>query len=107
MFQQKPEGQGDVYKPVVDLATMTTKALDTLDGKGKSKNKNGFFLMVEEEGTDEFAHANNAEKTLESMRQLERAVAVARSYVATHPDTLLVVTADHETGGLSVEENDP
>ncbi|WP_431035005.1 alkaline phosphatase [Streptomyces sp. P6-2-1] len=105
MFQQKPEGQGDVYKPVVDLATMTAKALDTLDGKGK--NKKGFFLMVEEEGVDEFAHANNAEKTLESMRQLERAVAVARQYVATHPDTLLVVTADHETGGLAVEENDP
>ncbi|MGE9696014.1 alkaline phosphatase [Streptomyces sp. CH6] len=107
MFQQKPEGQGDVYKPVVDLATMTAKALDTLDGKGKNKNKNGFFLMVEEEGVDEFAHANNAEKTLESMRQLERTVAVARQYVATHPDTLLVVTADHETGGLAVEENDP
>ncbi|SCD85060.1 alkaline phosphatase, partial [Streptomyces sp. SolWspMP-sol7th] len=107
MFQQKPEGQGDVYKPVVDLATMTTKALGTLDGKGKNKNRNGFFLMVEEEGVDEFAHANNAEKTLESMRQLERTVAVARQYVATHPDTLLVVTADHETGGLAVEENDP
>ncbi|MFJ4697401.1 alkaline phosphatase [Streptomyces sp. TverLS-915] len=107
MFQQKPEGQGDVYKPVVDLATMTTKALGTLDGKGKNKNRNGFFLMVEEEGIDEFAHANNAEKTLESMRQLERTVAVARQYVATHPDTLLVVTADHETGGLAVEENDP
>lgn len=107
MFQQKPEGQGDVYRPVVDLATMTSKALDTLgeDGHGK-KNKDGFFLMVEEEGVDEFAHANNAGKVIESVRQLEKAVAVARQYVAAHPDTLLVVTADHETGGLSVEEKD-
>ncbi|GAA3060025.1 alkaline phosphatase [Streptomyces glomeratus] len=40
------------------------------------------------------------------MQQLEKAVAVARAYQATHPDTLLVVTGDHETGGLSVEEND-
>ncbi|MFB7558838.1 hypothetical protein [Streptomyces brevispora] len=40
------------------------------------------------------------------MQQLEKAVAVARAYVATHPDTLLVVTGDHETGGLAVEEND-
>ncbi|MCZ4121049.1 alkaline phosphatase [Streptomyces sp. H39-S7] len=101
MFQQRPEGQGDVYSPVVELATMTTKALTTLD-----KNKKGFFLFVEEEGTDEFAHANNGARLLQSMQQLEKTVAVARAYVATHPDTLLVVTGDHETGGLAVEEND-
>ncbi|NEA69548.1 alkaline phosphatase [Streptomyces sp. SID13588] len=102
MFQQRPEGQGDVYSPVVDLATMTTKALTTLD-----KNRKGFFLFVEEEGTDEFAHSNNGARLLQSMQQLEKTVAVARAYVATHPDTLLVVTGDHETGGLAVEENDP
>lgn len=101
MFQQRPEGQGDVYSPVVDLGTMTSKALSSLD-----KNKKGFFLMVEEEGTDEFAHSNNGTRVLQSMQQLEKAVAVARAYIATHPDTLLVVTGDHETGGLSVEEVD-
>ncbi|WP_328887323.1 alkaline phosphatase [Streptomyces sp. NBC_00316] len=101
MFQQRPEGQGDVYSPVVDLGTMTSKALASLD-----KNKKGFFLMVEEEGTDEFAHSNNGTRVLQSMQQLEKAVAVARAYIATHPDTLLVVTGDHETGGLSVEEVD-
>ncbi len=101
MFQQRPEGQGDVYSPVVDLATMTSKALKTLD-----KNKKGFFLMVEEEGVDEFAHQNNGTRVLQAMQNLERAVAVARAYQATHPDTLLVVTGDHETGGLAVEEND-
>ncbi|WP_392672312.1 alkaline phosphatase [Streptomyces sp. LN785] len=101
MFQQRPEGQGDVYSPVVDLGTMTSKALTSLD-----KNKKGFFLMVEEEGTDEFAHSNNGTRVLQSMQQLEKAVAVARAYIATHPDTLLVVTGDHETGGLSVEDVD-
>ncbi|MET7389519.1 alkaline phosphatase [Streptomyces sp. NPDC005444] len=101
MFQQRPEGQGDVYSPVVGLSTMTSKALSTLD-----KNKKGFFLMVEEEGTDEFAHSNNATRTLQSMQELEKAVAVARAYVATHSDTLLVITGDHETGGLAVEESD-
>ncbi|MFF4243587.1 alkaline phosphatase [Streptomyces sp. NPDC001822] len=101
MFQQRPEGQGDVYSPVVDLGTMTSKALTSLD-----KNKKGFFLMVEEEGTDEFAHSNNGTRVLQSMQQLEKAVAVARAYIATHPDTLLVVTGDHETGGLAVEEVD-
>ncbi|MFD3455310.1 alkaline phosphatase [Streptomyces sp. NPDC058691] len=101
MFQQRPEGQGDVYSPVVGLSTMTSKALSTLD-----KSKKGFFLMVEEEGTDEFAHSNNATRTLQSMQELEKAVAVARAYVATHSDTLLVITGDHETGGLAVEESD-
>jgi len=39
------------------------------------------------------------------MGQLEAAVAVARRYVASHPDTLLVMTGDHECGGLTVEDN--
>ncbi|MCO1660350.1 alkaline phosphatase [Pseudonocardia humida] len=98
-FQQEPEGQGDVYSPVVGLATMTEKALDTLDAA-----PDGFFLLVEEEAVDEFAHANNGEKMLLAMRELDAAVAVARAYVAEHPDTLLVVTGDHETGGLAVED---
>lgn len=80
MFQQRAEGQGDVYSPVVDLPTMTTKALSSLDN-----NKKGFFLMVEEEGVDEFAHNNNGTRVLQSMQQLEKTVAVARAYVATHP----------------------
>ncbi|MER7132716.1 alkaline phosphatase [Streptosporangium saharense] len=98
MFQQRPEGKGDVYSPAVDLATMTGKALDVLGANGK-----GFFLLVEEEGVDEFSHHNNATRVLQSMRSLERTVEVARAYVATHPDTLLVVTGDHECGGLTVE----
>jgi alkaline phosphatase len=98
MFQQKPEGQGDVYAPVVDLPTMTQKALDTL-----ASNESGFFLFVEEEAVDEFAHQNNGAKMLQGMQQLDAAVAVARRYVAAHPETLLVVTGDHECGGLTVE----
>lgn len=98
-FQPGPEGRGDLYEPVVDLVTMTQKALDTLDAA-----PDGFFLLVEEEAVDEFAHANNGEKMLLAMRRLDAAVAVARAYVAEHPDTLLVVTGDHETGGLALED---
>jgi alkaline phosphatase len=100
MFQQRPEGEGDVYSPVVPLAAMTRKALGVL-----GKDEQGFFLFVEEEGIDEFAHENNGGKMLTSMRQLEASVAVARQYVARHPDTLLVVTGDHERGGLTVEDD--
>ncbi|MFF5175955.1 alkaline phosphatase [Micromonospora sp. NPDC000089] len=99
LFQQRPEGEGDLYNPPASLATMTTKALDTL-----SKNKKGFFLFVEEEGIDEFAHENNGGKMLQALGELEKAVAVARNYAATHRDTLVVVTGDHECGGLTVED---
>ncbi|MET9240908.1 alkaline phosphatase [Nonomuraea sp. NPDC003709] len=99
LFQQRAEGEGDIYSPAVDLATMTKKALDTL-----STNKKGFFLLVEEEGIDEFAHDNNGTRVLQTMQALENAVKVARAYVATHPDTLLVITGDHECGGLTVED---
>ena len=99
MFQQRPEGQGDVYSPVVDLATMTRKALANLE-----RGRNGFFLLVEEEGIDEFAHNNNGTRVLQTMASLDRTVAVVRAYVAAHPDTLLVVVGDHECGGLTVED---
>ena len=99
MFQQRPEGQGDVYSPVVPLADMTTKALSRL-----SKDEDGFFLLVEEEAVDEFAHDNNGTRMLQAMGELEKAVAVAKAYVARHPDTLLIVTGDHECGGLTVED---
>lgn len=101
MFQQKPEGQGDIYQPVVSLPDMTNKALDLL-----SQNKKGFFLMVEEEGTDEFAHQNNAEKTIKAGQQLDKAVEAAKLFAKTHKDTLVIVLADHETGGFTVEEKD-
>jgi alkaline phosphatase len=99
MFQQKPEGQGDLYSPTVSLATMTRNALDNLTG-----SKRGFFLMVEEEGIDEFAHNNNGARVLQTMQALDETVAVAAAYVAAHPDTLLVITGDHECGGLTVED---
>lgn len=99
MFQQKPEGEGDIYNPVVSLQEMTKKAIDTL-----SSNKNGFFLMVEEEGTDEFAHQNNAKMTIKSGQELDKAVQVAKDYAKKNPDTLVLVLADHETGGFSIEE---
>jgi alkaline phosphatase len=99
MFQQNPEGQGDVYDPVVSLPEMTRKAIDVL-----SQNPEGFFLMVEEEGIDEMAHQSNARLTIEAGKQLDEAVAVAKSYAQGAPETLLIVTADHETGSLAIED---
>lgn len=99
MFRQHPEGQGDEYDPVVPLADMTRKALDVL-----SRDEDGFFLFVEEEAVDEMSHSNNGALMLEAMGALEAAVKVARAFVDEHPDTLLIVTGDHESGGLTVED---
>ena len=102
MFQQRAEGQGDVYDPVVTLPTMASKALSVL-----SKNDEGFFLVLEEEAIDEFAHSNNGRRTLQAMNQLDRTVAIAKDFALRDGNTMVVVTGDHETGGLAVEAVDP
>jgi len=99
MFQQRPEGQGDVYSPTVSLADMTTKAISTL-----AKDKDGFFLLVEEEGIDEMAHQSNAPQVIKAGQNLDSAVAVAVRYATKHKDTLVIVLADHETGSLAIED---
>ncbi len=98
MFEQNPEGEGDLYAPVVSLATMTRKALRIL-----GRDKQGFFLFLEEEGIDEMGHENNAHLLVKAGAALDRAVGVAVAYQRRHPDTLIVVTGDHETGGLAIE----
>jgi alkaline phosphatase len=98
MFQQKPEREGDSYEPVISLAEMTRKAIETL-----SEDEDGFFLLVEEEAIDEMSHQNNTPLTIEAGQALDEAVEVARSYAESDPETLLIVTADHETGGLAIE----
>jgi len=101
MFEQRPEGEGDLYEPVVPLDEMTSKALRVL-----SRDRDGLFLFTEEEAIDEFAHNNNAEKVIRSGEAFDRTVQVAVRFAATHPGTLLVVVGDHETGGLAIENVD-
>ena len=81
------------------LAEMTDFALNQL-----SEDEDGFFLMVEGSQIDSMAHDNDLEKEIREMYQFDNAIAVAMRYVALHPDTLLIVTADHETGGLYFPE---
>ncbi len=99
MFQQAPEGEGAVYNPVVPLPEMTRKAIEIL-----SQDPDGFFLMVEEDSIDEMAHQSNGELVVEAGRQLDEAVKVGQSFAEGDPNTLVIVTADHETGGLAIED---
>jgi alkaline phosphatase len=96
-FVQTEEGLGAVYDPPVSLADLTTAAIEIL-----SRNPHGFFLMVEESAIDRMAHRNNAPLTLKGVLELDRAVQVGLAYASRHPDTAVVVTADHECGGLAV-----
>jgi alkaline phosphatase len=96
-FVQTAEGFGAIYDPPVSLADLTSAAIEIL-----ARNPNGFFLMVEESAIDRMAHRNNAPLTLKGVLELDRAVQVALAFAARVPDTLIVVTADHECGGLAV-----
>ncbi len=84
------------------LAQRLEKALELLD------NPNGFFLMVEHEGPDTFGHAGDLGGTVCSVLELRDAVDVAVAFANSQPNdnTLIVVTADHETGGLQLDRND-
>ncbi len=83
------------YSPT--LAEMTAKAIDIL-----SRDPDGFFLMVEGAQIDKAAHINDAPNTISDTIGLDEAVAVAQAYAATASDTLIIVAADHETGGMWV-----
>ena len=78
-------------------AEMTTAALKALE----RDNPNGFVLFVENENTDTAGHANDAAALMRALWAFDKAVQIAIDYQRSHPDTLVLVAADHETGGLS------
>ncbi len=82
------------------LTQMTEKALQLL-----SPAENGFVVMIEGSQIDWCGHANDIACAMAEMHDFAQAVKVAKAYVDQHPDTLLVITADHETGGLSLGAN--
>jgi alkaline phosphatase len=79
------------------LPEMTRKAIEVL-----SKNKNGFFLMVEGSLIDKNAHAKNLPAVLTEVLDMDDAIGVAKGFAEKNKQTLIVVTADHETGGLAL-----
>ena len=70
------------------------------------KNDNGFFLMIESSGTDKFGHSNNINGKLASVVTLDRTVAAVLAFMKNNPDTLLIITSDHETGGVQLPEGE-
>ena len=85
-----PAERGDL------LARASMKAIDLL-----GQNPEGFFLMVEGGKIDWACHANDAATVFNEVKDMDDAIKVAYEFYKKHPkETLIVVTADHETGGI-------
>ena len=85
-------GEGDI-----SLADVVTEAIEFLD------NDKGFFIMAEGGQIDWAAHANDITNTIHEIIDFDEAIQVAYEFYLKHPDeTLIVVTADHETGGVTL-----
>lgn len=84
------------------LAEATAKALTMFDETAG----NGFFMMVEGSLIDYASHDNRIDAIIGEVRDFDAAVKVAFDYADRTPGTLVIVTADHETGGLAIVSND-
>jgi len=83
------------------VADMTRAALQALTRDAGSRTDKGFVLFAENENTDEAGHKNDIAALIRALWAFDDAVAVALEFQASNPDTLVIVAADHETGGLS------
>lgn len=85
-------------EPTLYLQKATAKALEVLS----RNNDQGFFLMIESAIIDGYGHNNDSEGMIVEMKEFDCTLRQLIAYVDQHPETLLVVTADHETGGTAV-----
>lgn len=92
----------DVYTAFA-LRAMENAITGTLEEL--SKNEKGFFLMYEEAHIDKHCHSNNMNDTFKAMVRFNQAIGLFMEYAFYNPDTFLLITADHETGGLLPNNN--
>jgi alkaline phosphatase len=84
------------------LEDMTAVALASL-----ASAPEGFLLQIEAGRVDHAAHANDTGALLQEMLEFDRCVALVNRFAAEHPDTLVIVTSDHGTGGFMVNGEGP
>jgi alkaline phosphatase len=82
---------------IPSLAEMTNKAVESL-----SSNENGFFLMVEGSQIDWGGHANETPYVVREVKDFDDAIGVVLVFAQENPGTLVIITADHETGGMTI-----
>jgi len=74
--------------------------------KRLEERKSPFFMLVEGSQIDWGGHDNDADYVISELLDFNRSVEIVLAYLANHPNTLVVITADHETGGLSLLDDD-
>jgi alkaline phosphatase len=79
------------------LPESTVAAIDILDN-----NKKGFFLMVEGSQIDWAAHDNNSKQVVKEMLDFDKTIEAVLNYAEKDGNTLVIITADHETGGMTI-----
>lgn len=89
------EGRGDY------LTEATVKTLDIL-----SKDEDGFFLMVEGSQIDWGGHANESDYITSEMIDFDKAIGKVLEFAEKDGQTLVIITADHETGGYAIVKGD-
>jgi len=79
------------------LSEMVAKAIEILE-----KDTDGFFLLVEGGRIDHASHKNDMARLVREMAEFSKAVGIILGWAAARPEALVIVTADHETGGLTI-----
>ncbi|MBR1519128.1 MAG: alkaline phosphatase [Prevotella sp.] len=87
----EPDDRGDM------LAKASLKGMDLMN-----KNKNGFFLMVEGSQLDDYGHWNQLDMLMKETLDFDQTIGAVMKWAEQDGETLVVVTADHETGGMTV-----
>ena len=92
-----PSGSAEIGNVALDR--VVSESIEYL-----SKDKDGFVLMAEGARIDKHAEQNNLERMIEEMIAFDNAVQTALDWAKDRTDTIVIVTADHETGGLTLAE---
>lgn len=95
----------DHNKPMPERGEMLVPATQTAL-KLLSQSKKGFFLMVEGSQIDFCAHKNDTPGVVLEMLDFDKAIGTALAFAASNKETLIIVTADHETGGMTLQDGD-
>ncbi|MDO5664327.1 MAG: alkaline phosphatase [Bacteroidia bacterium] len=91
----EPVQRGDI------LSNASIKAIDLL-----SQNDNGFFLMIEGSKIDDYGHFNDIDLLVQEIADFDKTIGRVMEWAAKNGETLVIVTADHQTGGLTLLDGD-
>lgn len=90
-----PAERGDL------LARASLKGIELLN-----QNPNGFFMMIEGSQLDDYGHSNDLDLLMQEVMDFDRTIGKVFEWAAADGETLVIVTADHETGGLTLVDGD-